>query len=462
MRRPESSRILLHLLRNSRLERLTRGRGDAGTRQIPAPPRRRVPASAAGVLCGLVVFAATLVVPDDGAAAVEAPRLRGLLKQAPLVVAAEVSEVTPYDNGRVAVARLRVNRVLKGTKPAADVMAVEMRDTGTPPIFRAGDYVVGFLRLAGKTTYLAQHLPAGPYYQLVSGRASCLAAPEPESSAEIAKLVGRVAEASGRPGGDPARSAPATRALVFDLIAAPHPVLVEDGAVSLATIPDLAATLTQEEQRRLDVALGRSDLPVSVRLVLIRAVADNGLRQLVPALQRIQSPELLSATLQALAKLGAAPTGDDLRQQLGSTDPQVRIAATQQLVRQEGAEAIPRVSQVALGDADPSVRIAAIEALGETKNPQALKPLERVFADPSWDIRQASARAIHEIGGRQASEAFARLAFDAPPDAQIYAVVLLMTTGVGKDDPLVQRIVQTHPDDSVRHLIEHGLDVHHH
>jgi len=54
------------------------------------------------------------------------------------------------------------------------------------------------------------------------------------------------------------------------------------------------------------------------------------------------------------------------------------------------------------------------------------------------------------------------LAFEAPPDGQKLAVTLLLMTGISHDDPLVQRIAEQHPDESVRHIVESGLDFHEH
>jgi hypothetical protein len=71
-------------------------------------------------------------------------------------------------------------------------------------------------------------------------------------------------------------------------------------------------------------------------------------------------------------------------------------------------------------------------------------------------------RSLAAVGGRPAQESFARLAFEGPPDAQKLAVTLLLLTGISHDDALVQRIGSKHPDESVRHIVESGLDVHDH
>jgi len=46
---------------------------------------------------------------------------------------------------------------------------------------------------------------------------------------------------------------------------------------------------------------------------------------------------------------------------------------------------------------------------------------------------------------------------EGQPDAQGYAVTLLLLSGVSHDDPLVQWIRTAHPDAAVRRLTEQGL-----
>jgi hypothetical protein len=124
--------------------------------------------------------------------------------------------------------------------------------------------------------------------------------------------------------------------------------------------------------------------------------------------------------------------------------------------------AVSKIAPVALQDPDPEVRIAAVEALGNLGKPEALPPLERVFTEEEGNLQQAAARAILAVGGQPATDAFGRLVFTAPPPAQPYAFMCLMLTGVNRDDPLVERIAETHPNESVRRLATHGLEVHKH
>lgn len=413
--------------------------------------------------CLLLAAFAGIVLPARGAASEVAPRLSGLVNEARLIVDGRVERITPYADGRVVLAELRLEKVLAGrlAEGTQRVSIVEMRELPTPPVFAAADRGVVFLKAAPRSTFLVETLPPAAYYQ-PAGDSAFLEAQSDEEQKAIREIVQRLLDASRKPETDRAKQATATRAFIFDLIAARHPLLVEDGVASLADVSNLSSTLTDEEKRRLENALGRSDLPLPTRTALIEAVAEIGLRQLVPALQKIESPpELLEASWKALDALGAAPSEKLLAERLAAADPPVRAAAVRELLRREGPDAVSRVAPIALQDPDEAVRIAAIDALGALESPQALPPLERVFAENEGKLRQAAARAIWTIGGAAAADTLARLAFNAPAGGQRHALMLLILM-VGKTDARVTRIAQTHPDVSLRKFIEHGPDIHKH
>lgn len=403
--------------------------------------------------------------PFGGTAAAStglAPHLRALVNDAHVVVAAEVTAVTPYDNGRILVGDLRVEQTLKGKhEKEGPLKVVEMRPLNLPPALEAGRHVVAFLTLAQRNTYLITHLPDGRYFAFVSRKPASLAAESAADAAKLAELVGRLISLSAKPEREAGRRAAQIRTFIFDLLAAGHPTLVNDGVASIDGLRDLAATLTEDEQRRLEAVLARDDLPSHVRLALIRAAAGNGLRQLVPALGQIRSPELLDAAWEALTRLESPPGRETVEEKLASPEPRVRTAAVQQLLRREKGAAVPVAVRVATSDPDMAVRVAATEALGEIGT-EAVPGLESIYRQPAWETRQAVARALRKIGGRPAAEAFERLAFTAPPEAQRYAVILLLLSGVSRDDALVQSVIQKHPDPDIRHLAEHGLELHDH
>jgi HEAT repeat protein len=229
----------------------------------------------------------------------------------------------------------------------------------------------------------------------------------------------------------------------------------------------LAGTLTEPEQHRLQGALDRGELPPRVRVALIEAVAAQHLTTLVPALRTLRDPPpaVLAASWQARRALGAPPTATELAPFLRSPAPGVRAVAAPALLTAERAAAVSQVERLALTDRDASVGAAAATALGATKAPGGLAALARVYTKTSSEeVRQAAGNAIVGWGGDDAADALARLAFDAPPGAQQWAVTLLFALGRKQDDPRLVRIRTTHPDPSVRELVEHGFDLgtHHH
>jgi len=412
------------------------------------------------IRAGLVLF--VLVATALPATAAIAPKLRSLLAGAPLVVGGAADEVQDYASGRLAVAGLRVSEAIKGTAAnGSKLLVVEMRELPTKRVFQVGGHGVAFLKPAHRTSFLRQTLPAGTYFELSDKHAFL----DAQSDVELAEMVGifqRLAGASSQPTADAAKRAEGDRRLVLDLIAARHPVLVDDGAASLTSVPNLAASLSETEQARLEKALLRADLEDRIRINLVRAVGSANLRQLIPTLQQIQSPVAVhEAAWKALDALGAAPPSDRVVADLAADDPQLRAAAARELLRREGAAAVSQVAPLALQDRDAKTREAVIDALGASKLPEALPPLERAFEQETDGLQQAAARAIYNIGNAPAAEAFGRLAFNAPPASQRYAVMLLLTV-TNKNDPIAKRIAETHPDESVRKLIVEGLDAHDH
>lgn len=391
-------------------------------------------------------------------------RIGELLREARLVVVGTVSRRESFDGGRLVVASVQPERVLKGAPQSGEVAVVEEHDLpSSPTLLPSGEQVVAFLVRAPRSSSLARALPAGTtYWAPVRGRMGVLASPARETIRQAGDIVARWAAMAADPTGDAATRSERLRALAFDAVAATHPVVVEDGAAAVATLPELAPTLTDAERLRLEAALGRADLPARVRIALVEAIAAQKLVALLPALRALDQapPELLAASWDARRRLGAAPTAADLAPFARSPKPGVRAVAWTALLAAGGAEAVPRVERAALEDRDAAARKAATAALGAVRPPGALAALERIYvrtSDP--DVRQAAGNAVVAWGGDAAADTLARLAFAAPPDAQKWPVILLFALGRTRDDPRLIRIRTTHPDASVRDLVEHGFDL---
>lgn len=402
-----------------------------------------------------------IVITTVPAAAAPAPRLHSFLKAARLVVAGEVTAVTSYDEDRISVAVFGVERTLKGNPPSgplATVSIVELHEGSNRPGLAVGERGIAFLQPAARSSYVANVLPPGTYYELLPEFGSFLVATSKADAERQTAIVARLASAARGKGMD----AGAARQLTFDLLACENRLLVEDaipGLTDLAKPPELAA----DELSTLRAALQRTTLPERVRIALIDAVATAGIRQAVPVLQGIDSPPpIAEAAWRALDRLGAPPPEKSLETLLADPKPEVRAAAVRELLRRDGIAAVSQVAPVAVQDSDPTVRREAVDALGALGKPEALPPLERVFADSPTELQQASGRAILAVGGPPAADAFGRLAFAGPLQSQRYAVLLLMLMTEPHKDEVLQRIAKTHSDAEIRNLIEHGLDVHDH
>ena len=393
------------------------------------------------------------------ARALDAPRLRSFLAKASWVVSGATTEVSEYDDGRLAVAHLAVGAVLqqRGGDPPMAVDVIEMRDLPRTDVFAAGTRGIAFLRPAKRNSYLAAHLRGTAYTELADARLAWLVADSEEDLRAMNEIVAALVASRKGAVTDPAQRAEATRKLVFRLVAARHPLLVEDGADSLTSIAGLAGSLSTAEQGHLEATLRRDDLPLRVRERLIAAVAEADLRQLVPALQAVSAPQLQEASWKALRKLGAPLTDEALDRRLQDPRAATRIAALREILERDPTAGVARIAPLALADADRSVRLAAVDALGASRRSEAIPPLETIFAGEDIELRQASARALLAIGGEPAAEAFYRMAFKGPIDAQRYAVLGLLSLGVGKDDPRVRRIEETHSDEKIVEMLKHGL-----
>jgi hypothetical protein len=376
------------------------------------------------------------------------------------VFVGRVTGVTSYDDGRVNVVRLSVERTIKGGEERSEALIVDVRDLpSTPPLLETDENAVALLTPAARNSYLDRTLPPGTYFQPTRGRESLIASSDSAAVGEAAALVERLVAASRAPEPDAAKRAAASRALIFEEIGARHGALVEDGARRLREVHDLSKTLEPAERARLEEAVARSDLPPRVRATVLDEIAANRLVALAPAIVLLNDapPEVLAAAWTARAKLGTGPTKDELAPFLLHRDEGVRAVAVGRWIGAAGPAGVAQVQEMALTDAAPAVRLAAIQALGECGLPEALPALEKVFSGPDGEDRKAAGREIFKRGGRSAAVSFAHLAETGPRDAQAYAVTLLLALGVGRDDPLVKHIAKTHPDPQVREIASHGL-----
>jgi len=427
--------------------------------------RRQVLTTAARftlAISALAVIAHGLPYTADAVAPPLAPRLPDLLRGSAQVVLADVGAVTEHDEGRLLQAHLRVGRAFKGADGQTAVKVIEERRfPSVPSVLRTGRRVIAFLQRATMTSQLRRALPEGTYYKLMADRWGLIDLPDAATESAVVAAVGGWAALARDQDWDEAEKAAALRRLVFSELAATHERLVEDGTGGLTDLSGLAGNLTAAEQDIITGVLNREDLPERVRIALVDAIAQMGLRSLAPALGELPgaSPELLRASIAARARLGAARKSSDLVAAFKDDDPAARMAAVHEFIESGASGASGEIADLAINDPVREVRLAAIEALERAASPEALQALGETFCDTDLEIRRRSAQAIHEIGGREAARLLSDLAFTAPKDAQKQAVLMLLALGVSREDPLVTRIRDTHPDQSIRNLAAHGISL---
>src|SRR5581483_9831829 len=212
------------------------------------------------------------VVPSPAVAATTGARpLRVLAADASAIVLADVRRTELYDEGRLHLYRMHVERVLRGRLDDADPGIAEVRgDSKRPPLAIDGEHVVVFLRPAWGQTYLTEHLPAGTYYTVVGARDGVV----PVASEAQREAVERaIADGAAIATLDAPAAPAARRRLAFTELASTSPRLAGDALAELRGFATLSP-LAPEELAALSRALRDVTVDPVVRVGLIELVAD--------------------------------------------------------------------------------------------------------------------------------------------------------------------------------------------
>ncbi len=399
------------------------------------------------------------------AAAADRLSVHSLIRKASVVAEITVESVRDVDAGAVRVHQVKLDQQWKpslppGTEPPASIEVVSVVDEPGAAIAEVGDRGIAFLRPLSRNSYLDGVLTPGKRFSFVAGRSGWLKAQNTTDLAAIAKPIELVVTSSSRPETQPIVRSIKERELMFALLAAPSPQLIDDGADTLAKRQDLAGQLSDEEIAILERDLTNPSLPLATRRHLVQAVGEARLSALGNALRSIDDPALQEDAWQALRAIGDEVDGDDLRALVADTKSPLRIPAARELLATGGTGGINAVGPL-VEDPDTEVRMAVIEGLGETKEPEAVPWLERSFASEDVETCQASARAMIEIGGDRTADALHRLAFTGPVISQRYAVVTLLAIGYDRDDPRLRDIAKRHKDEKIHQMLEHGIELGH-
>jgi HEAT repeat protein len=383
--------------------------------------------------------------------------LRVLAAQATVIALANVTRAESYDDDRLRLYRLRVERVIRGRLDVAEPGVAEIRGSSMRPgLLTEGERAIVLLEPAPRLSYLSEHLPGQAAWSLVGGRDGVLLV---ASAAEVDAVERALAEGVRIAGFEEAEARAAARRLAFTELGGPSPRLAVDAVVELRRLHELEP-LSPEEREAIARGLRDRRIDPTTRIGLIDLLADRRAVEAMPALTAAaaDTPAVLEALLRARARLGAPAGRGEIAPYLASKDPATRAAAVRALALLDDPAALDEVGRYATTGTDRAMRLAAVEALGESKRPAAIPYLVRTFADPERELMQKSGRALLAIDGPAVDDALVDLAIrGGSPETQAYAAVLLLVAR-GRDSPPVRRIEASNPSPAVQKLLEHGLE----
>ena len=401
----------------------------------------------------------SFVFPVGAAASSDARPLRQLAAEASAVVLADVARTETYDQGRLLVHRLRVQRVLRGRVDVPEPALIDILGDATKPIVTEGERAVFLLKPQPPLTYLDHHLGDEPRFAAVGERNGVFPVGAEAEAEAIERALGQGLAVAGL---EPVPARAARRTLAFAELGSPSPRLAADALLELRDLPDVEG-LAIEEVDALGRALRDVRIDPYTRAGLIRLVGERRWHEAVPALARAETdtPSVLDALFAARTALGVPPTEADLRRYLADENPALRAMAARALARLEDPQALADVGRLATKDADVKVREAAVEALGKSGKPAALPVLSETFASEERGIRQASGRALVDMSTPAADQALVDLALKSPtPEVQSYAALVLLVAR-GRDSEAIRRLERSNPGPAVRKVLEHGLEFRH-
>ena len=397
----------------------------------------------------VAIFAALALLCAGTVSARETRLLRDLSSEASLIVIGRIEKTQDFADGALSVHKLALMRTLKGQAPR-ELQILEQRRSSLR-LYHEGQRVLVFLDKAPSHSFFREHLPPGSYLSAVGGKDGVIEL-EPYADKDAQTLIAAYSQ------GVPTQAD--EQALVRRELRSGQSRFVADAVSQLALQEKLAESLTAEDFKALSVCLADSRVEEKTKAKLVRLLGQREVEAAEPLLRTFKpsSGAALVARAQALADLGSPPGADEIERYLRSSDPEVRSFGLKQLATSRDKKVVDRLESVALHDDDKEIRIAAIEALGATGRPQAAQVLERTFDSEDVDVRRASARGFHELGGAPAQQALADLVFDGRGyDVQAHALVLMFAMGATREDPAIERIRRSHPDKRIRRLIDEGI-----
>lgn len=382
--------------------------------------------------------------------------LRRLLARAPFIIEAQVRTTEALDEGRLLRHRLDTRRVLSGRPTRDEATVVEIRGTSSrPPMLSEGEHAVLLLAPAKDLTYLREHLGSDERWDPVGGRDGIIPIASPLDVDAVAEILAAARATDALPEGEERRAA--LRGLAFRELGTGSARLRADGLTELRQRSEPLA-LTSEEIAILAAVLRDTTTPAPLRIGLLRLLGERGWEGAVAALTGAEAdtPEVLRALLAARAQLGAPASREEIQRLLASPDPAVRAAAIEGLAQLDEPGVISELGRYATSDDAVPVRAAAIEALGRSHRPEAVPVLSQTFSSDDRTIKQASARALLELG-EPADQALIDLALAGDTSETRRYAALILVVGRGREHPSVQRLLSSDLDPAVAKLLNDGL-----
>jgi len=422
------------------------------------PSRALQAAGLALLLCAGPAVGASAGAPGAGITHGGETPLRSLLGRATTVALGRAGAPTSYDDGRLLVHPLRIERVLRGAAIGDVADVVEMLGSiQRPPLLAEGERAVVLLEKAKTLSYYDTHLPDGPRFEPVAGRDGVVPVASEQALEATESLFAQAEAASAAPAEEQPQ---ALRALAFAAAETRQPRWVADAILELRVVPQ-GAELTTEEVSILSGVLRDTGVPPPLRVRLLHLLADRrwqGAKDVV-AVTSVDEPSVFDALLDARARLGVPAGLDELKPHLASNDPRIRAAAVRALATVDDPKAVPELGRFATTDRDAKVQETAIDALGRTDRDDAVPWVKKTFATETPAIRQASARALVTLGGKRKNDALLDLALTSDdPNARHYAAVVLLVSSPS-EDPAVRRLRAEATDPKIQRLFEHGLEL---
>lgn len=161
------------------------------------------------------------------------------------------------------------------------------------------------------------------------------------------------------------------------------------------TTPDRTGTMDAPTDLPTQLTDSEPDMRIAAIQQLYGFEQERAITVLGDILDHDQDPAVRSEALRALTNIGGQTAFAAVTAGLGDELPRVRREVMQALVSLEPAQAVQYLGQVVIGDPDPGLREDAVEILSRQHHPAARALLRAATDDPDEHVRQAARASLH-------------------------------------------------------------------